>query len=287
MNMNFSKESIAAEIIQLAKFAEHDKDVNVLKQIFNFIDLTSLNTTDYDDKIKTMVEKVNHFNEHYPDCPNVAAICVYPNFVKTVKQNLKANDVRIAAVSAGFPSSQTFLAVKLAETSIAVEKGADDIDIVMSVGKFINKEIQDVANEISLIKSACGKAHLKVILESGALPNEEAIYTASILSMEAGADFVKTSTGKQEPAATYEAVYIMVNAIKDYYKKTGRMVGIKPAGGIVTVKQALVYYSIVKNVLGDKWLNNHYFRIGASRLANNLLTRMNELKGIKEEAKYF
>ncbi len=285
--MNFSKESIAAEIMQLAKFAEHDTDVNVLKQIFNFIDLTSLNTTDYDDKIKLMVEKVNHFNEHYPDCPNVAAICVYPNFVKTVKQNLKAKGVRIAAVSAGFPSSQTFLAVKLAETSLAVEKGADDIDIVMSVGKFINKEIQDVANEISLIKSACGKAHLKVILESGALPNEEAIYTASMLSMEAGADFVKTSTGKQEPAATYEAVYAMVNAIKDYCEKTGRMVGIKPAGGIVTVKQALVYYSIVKNVLGDKWLNNHYFRIGASRLANNLLTRMNELKGIKEEAKYF
>lgn len=285
--MDFSKETIAAEIINLAKFAEQDSDINVLKKVFNLIDLTSLNTTDYDDKIISMVEKVNHFNKHYPDCPNVAAICVYPNFVKTLKQNLTAKEVKIAAVSAGFPSSQTFLAVKLAETSLAVEKGADDIDIVMSVGKFINKEYQDVANEISLIKSACGEAHLKVILETGALPNEEAIYNASMLSMEAGADFVKTSTGKQEPAATYEAVYAMVNAIKDYYQKTGKMVGIKPAGGIVTVKQSLVYYSIVKNILGEKWLNNHYFRIGASRLANNLLTRMNELKGIKEEVKYF
>ncbi|MGQ9845920.1 MAG: deoxyribose-phosphate aldolase [Bacteroidales bacterium] len=285
--MDFSKETIAAKIMQIAKLAEQDTNINVLKQIFNFIDLTSLNTTDNDDKIKTMVEKVNHFNEHFPDCPNVAAICVYPNFVKTVKQNLKAKDVRIAAVSAGFPSSQTFLSVKLAETNLAVEKGADDIDIVMSVGKFINKEYQEVANEISLIKSVCGKAHLKVILETGALPNEESIYNASMLSIEAGADFLKTSTGKQEPASTYEAVYVMVNAIKDYYEKTGKMIGIKPAGGIVTVKQALVYYAIVKNVLGDKWLNNHYFRIGASRLANNLLTRINELKGIKDEVKYF
>jgi deoxyribose-phosphate aldolase len=168
-----------------------------------------------------------------------------------------------------------------------LKKELIDIDIVMSVGKFLNKEYQDVANEIALIKSSCGKSHLKVILETGALPNEESIYNASMLSMEAGADFIKTSTGKQEPAATYEAVYTMVHAIKDYFNKTGRMVGIKPAGGIVTVKQSLVYYSIVKNILGDKWLNNHYFRIGASRLANNLLTRMNELNGIKEEAKYF
>jgi len=285
--MDFSKETIAAEIMQLAKFSEQDSDINVLKTVFNLIDLTSLNTSDFDDKIKAMVEKVNRFNEHYSDCPNVAAICVYPNFVNTVKQNLTAKGVKIAAVSAGFPSSQTFLAIKLAETSLAVEKGADDIDIVMSVGKFLNKEYQDVANEIALIKSSCGKSHLKVILETGALPNEESIYNASMLSMEAGADFIKTSTGKQEPAATYEAVYTMVLAIKDYFNKTGRMVGIKPAGGIVTVKQSLVYYSIVKNILGDKWLNNHYFRIGASRLANNLLTRMNELKGIKEEVKYF
>ncbi|NSW45744.1 MAG: deoxyribose-phosphate aldolase [Bacteroidales bacterium] len=285
--MDYSKETIAAEIMQMAKIAEQETNIDVIKKIFNLIDLTSLNTVDHDDKIIAMVEKVNHVNEHYTDCPNVAALCVYPNFVSTVKKHLKDKNVRIAAVSAGFPSSQTFLAVKLAETNLAVEKGANDIDIVMSVGKFINKEYQDVANEISLIKSVCGNAHLKVILETGALPNEEAIYNASMLSMEAGADFIKTSTGKQEPAATYEAVFVMVNAIKDYYQKTGRMVGIKPAGGIVTVKQALVYYAIVKHILGDKWLNNHYFRIGASRLANNLLTRMNELKGIKEEVKYF
>lgn len=285
--MDYSKETIAAKIMQIAKFAEQDTNIDVLKRIFNLIDLTSLNTTDYDNKINAMVEKVNLFANHYPDSPNVAAICVYPNFVSTVKKHLRVKDVKIAAVSAGFPSSQTFLAVKLAETNLAVEKGADDIDIVMSVGKFLNKEYQEVANEISLIKSVCKQAHLKVILETGAMPNEETIYNASMLSMEAGADFIKTSTGKQEPAATYEAVYVMVNAIKDYYEKTGKMVGIKPAGGIVTVKQALVYYAIVKNILGEKWLNNHYFRIGASRLANNILTRINELKGIKEEVKYF
>lgn len=285
--MDYSKETIAAKIMQLAKFAEQDNEMDVLKKIFSFIDLTSLNTLDNDNKIKTMVEKVNLFSDQYPDCPNVAAICVYPNFVSTVKKELQTKDIKIAAVSAGFPSSQTFLAIKIAETNLAVEKGANDIDIVMSVGKFLNKEYQEVADEISLIKSVCGKAHLKVILETGVLPNEETIYNASILSMEAGADFIKTSTGKQEPAATYEAVYVMANAIKDYYEKTGKMVGIKPAGGIVTVKQALIYYAIVKNILGEKWLNNLYFRIGASRLANNLLTRMNELKGIKEEVKYF
>lgn len=285
--MDYSKETIAAKIMQMAKFAEQDTDIDVLKSIFNLIDLTSLNTTDNDNKINAMVEKVNLFADHYPNSPNVAAICVYPNFVSTVKKQLRVKDVKIAAVSAGFPSSQTFLAVKLAETNLAIEKGADDVDIVMSVGKFLNKEYQEVANEISLIKSVCKQAHLKVILETGAMPNDETIYNASMLSMEAGADFIKTSTGKQEPAATYEAVYVMVNAIKDYYEKTGKMVGIKPAGGIVTVKQALVYYVIVKNILGEKWLNNHYFRIGASRLANNLLTRMNELKGIKEDVKYF
>lgn len=285
--MNFSKEVIASEVMQLAKVSEPDTDINVLQQIFNVIDLTSLNTTDNESKIKLMVEKVNDFNKHYPNSSNVAGICVYPNFTHTVKQNLKEKSVKIVAVSGGFPSSQTFLSIKLAETSLAIEKGADEIDIVMSVGDFINKNYQKVANEISLIKSICGKAHLKVILETGALPNEEAIYTASMLSMEAGADFIKTSTGKQEPAATYEAVYVMVNAIKEYYEKTGKMIGIKPAGGIVTVKQALIYHSIVKNILGDNWLNNRYFRIGASRLANNLLAHINKLKGIKAENKYF
>lgn len=285
--MNFSKEQIASEIIKIAKMSEQENDANILKHIFNLLDLTSLNTTDFDDKIKSMVSAVNQFHQHFADCPNVAAICVYPNFVDLVKENLKCNDVKIAAVSGGFPSSQTFLAIKLAETNLAVSKGADEVDVVISVGKFLNKEYQDVANELMLLKSSCNNAHMKVILETGALLNEELIYTASMLSMEAGADFIKTSTGKIEPAATYEAMYVMVNAIKDFYHKTGKKVGIKPAGGIITVKQALVYYGIVKHVLGNEWLNNEYFRIGASRLANNILTKLNELKGIKTEVKYF
>ncbi len=285
--MNFSKEQIAAEIIKLAKFSENENDVTVLKQIFSFIDLTSLNTTDNDVVIRAMVEKVNQFSAQFPDYPNVAAICVYPNFTSLVKETLTVKDVNIAVVSACFPSSQSFLAVKLAETSIAVEKGANEVDIVISLGKFLNKQYQEVANEISLLKASCGNAHMKVILETGSLPDEESVYVASMLSMEAGADFIKTSTGKVDPAATYEAVYIMAQAIKEYYEKTGKKIGIKPAGGIVTVKQALVYYSIVKNILGEEWLNNKLFRIGASRLANNILTKLNETKGIKTEVKYF
>ncbi len=285
--MKFTKEQIAAEIISLAKYAENENDVQVLKKIFNLIDLTSLNTTDYDDKIRAMIEKVNNFPSQFPDCPNVAAVCVYPNFAGLVKETLKAKDVNIAVVSACFPSSQSFLAVKIAETSLAVEKGANEVDIVISVGKFINKQYEEVANEISLIKAACGDAHLKVILETGSLPDEESIYLASMLSMEAGADFIKTSTGKTEPAATYEAMYIMVQAIKEYYQKTGKKIGIKPAGGIVTVKQALVYYSIVKHILGEEWLHNKLFRIGASRLANNILTKINEINGNRTEVKYF
>ncbi|MCX7861723.1 MAG: deoxyribose-phosphate aldolase [Bacteroidales bacterium] len=285
--MRFTKEQIAADIIQMAKFSEQENDAQVLKQIFNLLDLTSLNTTDYNEKILSMVNAVNDFEKHFPSCPNVAAICVYPNFADLVKKHLTAKGIKIAVVSAGFPSSQTFLAVKLSETNIAVSKGADEVDVVISVGKFLNKEFQAVADELTLLKTACGHAHMKVILETGALPDEESIYTASMLSMEAGADFIKTSTGKLEPAATYEAMYVMVHAIKDYYHKTGKKIGIKPAGGIVTVKQALVYYSIVKNILGEEWLNNRLFRIGASRLANNILTKLNELNGIKSEVKYF
>jgi len=285
--MNFSKEQIASEIIQIAKISELENDVNTLKHIFGLLDLTSLNIKDYDDKIKSMVLAVNQFQQKFPDYPNVAAICVFPNFIGLVKENLTCKDVKIAAVAGGFPTSQTFLAIKLAETNLAVTKGADEVDVVISVGKFLNKEYEEVSKEIALLKSSCNKAHMKVILETGALPDEESIYTASMLCMEAGADFIKTSTGKTEPAATYEAMYVMVHAIKDFYQKTGKKVGIKPAGGIVTVKQALVYYGIVKHILGQEWLNNKYFRIGASRLANNILTKLNELKDIKSEVKYF
>ncbi len=284
--MKFSKEQLTTEIIQIAKSSELENDVNTLNNIFNLLDLTSLNINDYNEKIKSMVLAVNQFHNHFPDVPNVAAICVYPNFVDLVKENLNCEDVKIAAVSGGFPTSQTFLAIKLAETNLVVSKGADEVDVVISIGKFLNKEYEEVYKEIDLLKTSCDKAHIKVILETGALQDEEQIYTASMLSMEAGADFIKTSTGKIEPAATYEAMYVMTRAIKDFYEKTGKKVGIKP-GGIITVKQALVYYGIVNHILGSEWLNNKYFRIGASRLANNVLTKLNELKGNKSEVKYF
>ncbi len=285
--MNFNKENISASIMQLSKNDDYENNPAILRQILNFIDLTSLNTTDHQTKIIELVEKVNNFQHAFPDCPNVAAICVYPNFAKTVREHLQVKEVNIATVAGCFPSSQSFLSVKLSEVSLAVEKGADEVDIVLSVGKFLNKEYQEVADEIALIKTAAGEAHLKVILETGVFPDEESIYTASMLSMESGADFIKTSTGKVDPAATYDAVYIMTNAIKEFYEKTGKIIGIKPAGGIVTVKQALVYYSIVEHVLGKSWLNNKYFRIGASRLANNILTHLHKINGIKTEVKYF
>ena len=205
-----------------------------------------------------------------------------------VKKSLIAKNVNIASVVGGFPSSQTFISIKLSETSIAVEKGADEVDMVISVGKFLEKDYQTVANEITLIKAAAGKAHVKVILETGAITSFDEIYLASMLAMESGADFIKTSTGKMEPAATPEAVFVMVNAIKDYFEKTGRMVGIKPAGGVVTPEQSLVYFAIIKEVLGEKWLNPEWFRLGASRLANNLISQIKEFEtGDKREINYF
>jgi deoxyribose-phosphate aldolase len=235
-----------------------------------------------------MCEKVNGFETSFPGYKNVAAICVYPSFVELVKNTLNNKKFNIASVTGGFPSSQTFIAVKLAETTIAVEKGATEVDMVISVGKFLEKDYQKVSDEIVLIKTAAGKAHVKVILETGAIPSYNEVYLASMLAMEAGADFIKTSTGKMEPAATPEAVFVMVNAIKEYVSKTGRMVGIKPAGGVVTPEQALVYFTIVKDVLGEKWLNAEYFRLGASRLANNLLSKIQEIEtGKKVDINYF
>lgn len=252
-----------------------------LLTIFNCIDLTSLNVWDNNVSIKNMVDKVNEFSIKY-NMKNVAAICVFPNYAEIVKQNLKEKDVRIAVVAAGFPASQTFLSVKIAESDLAVSKGADDVDIVMPVGRFISGEYQDVFNEIYLIKKTIGKAHLKVILETGAQENLNGVYRAAYIAMEAGADFVKTSTGKLQPAATVEAFYVMAKAVKDYYTKTGRKVGLKPAGGISTAKDALIYFNIVRYTLGEEWLNNECFRIGASSLANNILS---ELEG--NEVSYF
>ena len=244
----------------------------VYKQLFNCIDLTTLRSEDYTESVANFTRRVNAFDEEHGDMPNVAAICVYPNYAGTVRMNLEVSDVNIAAVSGGFPSSQTFTEVKVAETMLAVKDGADEIDIVINVGDMLAGNYEEVCDEIAELKSACGEAHLKVILETGALKTAEMIKKASILAIYSGADFIKTSTGKQEPAATLEAAYVMCQAIKEYYDKTGTMIGFKPAGGISTTADAVKYYCVVAAVLGEKWLNNRYFRIGASRLANNLLS---------------
>ncbi len=256
-----------------------DKSYNkeTLCTIFSLIDLTSLNTEDTETKIMDMCAKVNAFKTKYPTLPNVAAICVYPELVKTARKNLVAKDVKIASVAGGFPSAQTFNYIKILESKLAVEAGANEIDIVLSVGKLFESKYELIVEEISQIKEAIKNAHLKVILESGTLKNAEQIWNASFLSMLAGADFIKTSTGKQQPAATPEAVYIMALAIKEYFKLTGKKIGIKPAGGISNVETALVYFNIIKKILGNEWLNSELFRIGASSLANNLLNEIEKI----------
>lgn len=266
----------------LAENLEENRRPEVLKQIFNCIDLTTLKSTDSPASVARFTERVNAFEEEHGDLPNVAAICVYPCFSQIVRTVLDVSSVRIAAVSGGFPSSQTFPEVKVAETALAVEGGADEIDIVLNIGNFLDGDWEEVCDEISEIKHSCRDAHLKVILETGALKTSENIRAASILAMYSGADFIKTSTGKEYPGASLEAAYIMTCCIKEYFEATGRMVGFKPAGGVSTTDEAIAYYSIVKAVLGEKWLNNEYFRIGASRLANNLLSDI-----LGEETKFF
>jgi len=256
---------------QLPVAANHT--TKVLTQCFSFIDLTSLNATDTPAKIAAMMEKVNDFPKQFPKLPNVAAVCVCPNLVPVTRQTLRAPEVKIAAVGAGFPSSQTFIEVKCDECRRTVDTGADEIDIVISLSAFLANEYNIMQEEIRQIKKAIGKAHLKVILETGALSPEQ-IATASKLSIDAGADFIKTSTGKTEPAATPEAAWIMCQAIKTHFDKTGEKIGFKPAGGIVIAKDAVIYYTIVKTVLGEAWLTPELFRLGASRLANNLLTEI-------------
>ncbi|ERI86578.1 deoxyribose-phosphate aldolase [Bacteroides pyogenes F0041] len=274
---------VAARVAELTeKKVPENNTGEVKKFLFNCIDLTTLNTTDSDESVMRFTEKVNEFDNAFPDLKNVAAICVYPNFAAIVKNTLEVDGVNIACVSAGFPSSQTFIEVKIAETSLAVADGADEIDIVLSVGKFLSGDYETMCDEIEELKEACKESHLKVILETGALKSAANIKKASLLSMYAGADFIKTSTGKQQPAATPEAAYAMCEAIRDYHEKTGRKVGFKPAGGINTVHDAIVYYTIVKEVLGEEWLTNKLFRLGTSRLANLLLS---DIKG--EEIKFF
>lgn len=260
------------EILLKRKADNHTK--KVYETMLSCIDLTSLNTADTEEGIAKMVQKVNDFGENYPELPNVAALCVYPSMVKTVRECL-TEGVEIASVAAGFPHSQTFIEVKVAEVSLAVLDGASEIDIVISVGKLLEKKYEEIVEEIKEIKDACREAHLKVILESGSLKLDE-LRVASILSMESGANFIKTSTGKQQPAATTTAAYVMCRLIKEYFEKTGKKVGFKAAGGVVTTEEALDYYCIVEAVLGEEWLQKDLFRFGASRLANNILTDIME-----------
>ena len=283
-NTNIDDQEVrdAVRKIIAEKVPEND-NMDIKRFLFGSIELTTLKTTDSDTSVLAFTERVNDFDNEYPDLPHVATICVYPCFAKTVAESLEVDGVEIACVSGSFPSSQARIEVKVAETSLAVADGATEIDIVMPVGKFLSGDYEGVCDDIAELKAACGEdVAMKVILETGALKTASNIKKASILSMYAGADYIKTSTGKLEPAATPEAAYVMCQAIKEYYDKTGIQIGFKPAGGINSVMDALIYYTIVKEVLGEKWLTNKWLRLGTSRLANMLLS---ELKG--EQIKFF
>lgn len=261
----------------------HENDnLDVKKFLMGSIELTTLKTTDSEESVLAFTERVNQFDEAYGDLPHVATICVYPCFAKVVSKTLEVDGVEIACVSGSFPSSQALIEVKVAETALAIKDGATEIDIVMPVGKFLSGDYEGVADDISEMKEACGGHDMKVILETGCLKTASNIKKASIIAMYAGADYIKTSTGKLEPAATPEAAYVMCQAIKEYYDETGIQIGFKPAGGINSVMDALIYYTIVKEVLGEKWLTNKWFRLGTSRLANMLLS---EIEG--QEIKFF
>lgn len=252
--------------------------INLTPEVFQLvhgcIDLTSLTSLDTRDSIWRMVDQVNDYEGTHPDVSNVAAICVYPLFVDTVKQALTAQDVKIASVAGGFPSSQTFVEVKIAETAMAVMQGADEIDVVLNLGYFMEENFEDLSEEIQEIKESCRGAHLKVILETGALGSMANVQKAAILAIYSGADFIKTSTGKEYPGATPEAVYTMCQVVKTYHSITDRKIGIKVSGGVRTAEDAVKYYTIVKEVLGEEWLNKDYFRIGASSLVGDIQKKL-------------
>jgi deoxyribose-phosphate aldolase len=270
---------------QIKKILKRDFNKNnnkeVYKKCFSFIDLTSLNSTDTEQQIEKMMKLVNTFSSQYPDIANVAAVCLYPALVPAAKKTLTA-DVKIAAVSACFPSAQTFVEVKIAEVALTVMAGADEIDVVMPIGKYLSENYEEILDELKEIKAACGNSRLKVILESGSLPSIKDIAQTSIIAINAGADFIKTSTGKNETSATLEAAFTMCYFIKQTHEITGKKIGFKPAGGISTTEDAVKYYTIVKTVLGDEWLMPQLFRFGASRLANTLLASIYD-----KEIKYF
>lgn len=273
---------VAAEVKKIVEKAGQYANSDVYQFLFSSIDLTTLSTTDTQTSVAQFVKRVNDFDNDYPQFKNVAAICVYSNFAEIVRSNLEVSGVDIAVVAGGFPSSQTFTEVKVADAALAVAGGANEVDIVMNLGYYLDNNYAELSDEIIEIKHAIRDAKLKVILETGALKSAEDIKRASILSLYSEADFIKTSTGKIYPGASLEAAWVMCQCIKEYHEKTGRKVGFKAAGGIRTTEEAVQYYAIVKEVLGDEWLNQDLFRIGASSLANSLLSSM-----LGEEIKYF
>ena len=281
LDINDEQVSEAVKKIIAEKVPQNDT-LEVKKFLMGSVELTTLKTTDSETSVMAFTEKVNKFDETYPTLPHVATICVYPKFAKVVAETLEVDGVEIACVSGSFPSSQSLIEVKTVETSLAIKDGATEIDIVMPVGSMLEGDYETVVDEIQQQKEACGEHDMKVILETGMLQTAKNIKIASLLSMYAGADYIKTSTGKEKPAATPEAAYVMCQAIKEYYDETGIMIGFKPAGGLNTVMDALIYYTIVKEVLGEKWLTNKFLRLGTSRLANLLLSEV-----IGEEVKFF
>lgn len=282
-NTALNDSEIAAKVAEMIEKKVPENDTLAVKRfLMGSVELTTLKTTDSEESVLAFTEKVNKFEDTYPELPHVATICVYPCFAKIVSQSLEVEGVEVACVSGSFPSSQALIEIKTVETALALKDGATEIDIVMSVGKYLSGDYETLCDEISELKAICGDRKMKVILETGLLPSASDIKKASLLAMYSGADYIKTSTGKEKPAATPEAAYVMCQAIKEYYDKTGIQIGFKPAGGLNTVHDALVYYTIVKEVLGEKWLTNQWLRLGTSRLANLLLSEV-----LGEEVKFF
>lgn len=273
---------VAKEVAKIKMAANRNGNVDVYKFCYSAIDLTTLSCTDTVESVQAFVRKAVDFYEKYPHIPNVASICIYPPFVETVGLEIDGTPMRITSVAGAFPSSQSFVEVKALEVAMAIENGADEIDIVLNPGMMLSGHEAEAASEVELLREEAKDVVLKVIIESGALKTPELIRRASLISMFAGADFIKTSTGKIDVAATPEAAFVMCHAIKDYYNLTGRKVGFKAAGGVKTPEDAALYYTIVEEVLGDEWLTTDLFRIGASSAANNLISAIED-----KDIKYF
>lgn len=275
-NMKVDATRVKSIVEKARNEAAKENGRETLKKIFSCIDLTTLKPTDNEDTVLALVEKVNRMEENYPDIPSVASICVYPCFASIVSRSLEVESVKTCCVSGGFPSAQTFFEVKIAETSLAIHDGADEIDIVQNAGRILNEDYESLSQETDELKAVCGDKTLKVILETGALGSLENVKKAALIAMYSGADFIKTSTGKEVPGADPESFCVMCQTIKEYADETGRSVGVKVAGGISTVDDAMLYWNIAKLVLGKEWLNNTRFRIGASRLADKLLEEIKQ-----------